>query len=39
MCLWHLGMILWSLTLVNKTEMRTLTAGIQMTYMGEYNYD
>lgn len=30
---------LWSLTLVNKTDMRTLTAGIQMTYMGEYSYD
>lgn len=30
---------LWSLTLVNKTDMRTLTAGIQMTYMGEFSYD
>lgn len=30
---------LWGLTLVNKTEMRTLAAGIAMTYLGEYNYD
>lgn len=30
---------LWGLTLVNKTEMRTLASGIAMTYLGEYNYD
>ncbi|HIZ81607.1 MAG TPA: carbohydrate ABC transporter permease [Candidatus Mediterraneibacter pullistercoris] len=30
---------LWGLTLVNKSEMRTLAAGIAMTYLGEYNYD
>ena len=30
---------LWGLTLVNRTEMRTLASGIAMTYLGEYNYD
>lgn len=30
---------LWGLTLVNKTEMRTLASGIAMTYLGEFEYD
>ncbi|MCG8498984.1 MAG: carbohydrate ABC transporter permease [Firmicutes bacterium] len=30
---------LWGLTLVNKLEMRTLTPGISLTYLGEFSYD
>lgn len=30
---------LWGLTLVNRTEMRTLASGIAMSYLGEYAYD
>ncbi len=30
---------LWSLTLVNKVQLRTLTAGIALTYLGENSYD
>lgn len=30
---------LWGLTLVNKIEMRTLSSGIALAYLGEYNYD
>lgn len=30
---------LWGLTLVNKVELRTLSAGIALAYMGEYAYD
>jgi multiple sugar transport system permease protein len=30
---------LWSLTLVNKLGLRTLSAGIALSYLGEYAYD
>lgn len=30
---------LWGLNLVNKLELRTLSSGISLSYLGEYTYD
>lgn len=30
---------LWGLTLVNKIDLRTLSPGIALAYLGEFNYD